>query len=157
MNKINLQNVQFLMPNNFRKYPLKQEQFKDFQALLYKLKDFQGLEFLFSDSRIFKFCTNPVSPCIIQVVASIRSFLIDFFSLPTKVSQIEPYLFKGWLTPNMIFSMCNIWVILRRNVMYLYSKKPHLDQLFHCQSLRIWCHLVNFWYKKQRKNNLQFT
>jgi hypothetical protein len=37
MNKINLQNVQFLMPNNFRKYPLKQEQFiKDFQALLHK-------------------------------------------------------------------------------------------------------------------------
>ena len=47
MNKINLQNVQFLMPNNFRKYPLKQEQFKDFQALLYKLKDFQGLNFCF--------------------------------------------------------------------------------------------------------------
>jgi hypothetical protein len=43
MNKINLQNVQFLMPNNFRKYPLKQEQFKDFHALLYKLKDFEGL------------------------------------------------------------------------------------------------------------------
>jgi hypothetical protein len=28
MNKINLQNLQFLMPNNFRKCPLKQEQFK---------------------------------------------------------------------------------------------------------------------------------
>jgi hypothetical protein len=40
------------MSNNFRKYPLKQEQFKDFQALLYKLKDFQGLEFLFPNSRI---------------------------------------------------------------------------------------------------------
>jgi hypothetical protein len=51
MNKISLQNVQFLMPNNFRKYPLKQEQFKDFQALLYKLKDFQGLKFLFPNSR----------------------------------------------------------------------------------------------------------
>ena len=38
----NQQNVQFLMPNNFRKYPLKQEQFKDFQALHNKLKDFQG-------------------------------------------------------------------------------------------------------------------
>jgi hypothetical protein len=61
MNKINLQNVQFLMPNNFRKYPVKQEQFKDFQALLYKLKDFQSLEFLFPNSGTFKekFCTNP--------------------------------------------------------------------------------------------------
>jgi hypothetical protein len=47
------------MPNNFRKYPLKQEQFKDFEALLYKLKDFQGLEFLFPNSRTFKFCMNP--------------------------------------------------------------------------------------------------
>jgi hypothetical protein len=45
------------MLNNFRKYPLKQEQIKDFQALLYKLKDF---EFLFPNSRIFTFCTNPV-------------------------------------------------------------------------------------------------
>jgi hypothetical protein len=42
------------MPNNFRKYPLKQEQFKDFQALLYKVKVFQGLEFLFPNSRILK-------------------------------------------------------------------------------------------------------
>jgi hypothetical protein len=44
------------------------------------------------------------------------------------------------LTPNIIFGMCNIWVILRRNVMYLYSKKTHLDQLFHRQSVQIWCH-----------------
>jgi hypothetical protein len=52
----------FLMPNNFRKYPLKQEQFKDFQVLLYKLKDFRGLEFLFPNSRTFKdfqVCANP--------------------------------------------------------------------------------------------------
>ena len=42
------------MPNSFRKYLLKQEQFKDIQALLYKLKDFQGLEFLFPNSRTFK-------------------------------------------------------------------------------------------------------
>jgi hypothetical protein len=41
------------------------------------------------------------------------------------------------LTPNIIFGMCNILVILRRNVMYLYSKKPHLDQLFHRQSVQI--------------------
>jgi hypothetical protein len=50
------------------------------------------------------------------------------------------YTFKVPLTPNMIFfCMCNIWVILRRNAIYLYSKKFHLDQLFHCQSFRIWC------------------
>jgi hypothetical protein len=36
----------------------------------------------------------------------------------------------------MIFGMGNIWVILRRNVMYLYSKNPHLGQLFHCQNSR---------------------
>ena len=30
----------------------------------------------------------------------------------------------------MIFGMGNTWVILRRNVICLYSKKPHLDQLF---------------------------
>ena len=29
----------------------------------------------------------------------------------------------------MIFGMCNIWVILRRNVIYFYSKNPHLGQL----------------------------
>jgi hypothetical protein len=51
MNKINLQNVQILISKKFRKYPLKQEQFKDFEALLYKLKDFEGLEFLFPNSR----------------------------------------------------------------------------------------------------------
>jgi hypothetical protein len=50
------------------------------------------------------------------------------------------YTFKVRLTPNIIFCMCNIWVILRRNAIYLYSKKFHLDQLFHCQSFRIWCH-----------------
>jgi hypothetical protein len=44
--------------------------------------------------------------------------------------------FKVRLTPNIIFVFCNIWVILRRNVIYLYSKKPPLDQLFHCQSSR---------------------
>jgi hypothetical protein len=34
------------MSNNFRKYPkTKQEEFKDFQVLLYKFKDIQGLEF----------------------------------------------------------------------------------------------------------------
>ena len=37
--------------------------------------------------------------------------------------------FKVRLIPNMIFVICNIWVILRRNVIYLYSKNPDLDQL----------------------------
>jgi hypothetical protein len=35
-------------------HKLKQEEFMDFQVLLYKLKDIQGLEFLFSNSRTFK-------------------------------------------------------------------------------------------------------
>jgi hypothetical protein len=51
------------MLNNFRKYPLKQEQFKDFEALLYKLKDFQGLEFLFPNSRTFKDLQGLYEPC----------------------------------------------------------------------------------------------
>ncbi len=37
--------------------------------------------------------------------------------------------FKVRLIPNMIFVICNIWVILRRNVIYLHSKNPDLDQL----------------------------
>jgi hypothetical protein len=37
-----------------RKYPLKQEQFMDFQVLLYKFKHIQGLEFFFSNSMTFK-------------------------------------------------------------------------------------------------------
>ena len=37
--------------------------------------------------------------------------------------------FKVQLTPKMIFGMCNIWAILRRNGIYLYAKKSHLDQL----------------------------
>jgi hypothetical protein len=43
------------MSNNFRKYhKIKQEEFKDFQVLLYKFQDIQGLEFLFTNSRTFK-------------------------------------------------------------------------------------------------------
>jgi hypothetical protein len=61
-----------------------------------------------------------------------------------------------WLTPNMIFGMGNIWVILRNVIKtnnIFCSKKPHLSQLFRCQSFRIRGHLVNFWYKKQRTTN----
>jgi hypothetical protein len=39
-------------------YKLKQEEFKDSQALLYKFQDIQGFGFLFSNSRTFKFCTK---------------------------------------------------------------------------------------------------
>jgi hypothetical protein len=42
------------------------------------------------------------------------------------------------------FVMCDRWVIRRRNVIYIYSKKPHLDQLFfRCQNVRIWRHKMN--------------
>jgi hypothetical protein len=34
------------------------------------------------------------------------------------------------------FALGTIWVILRRNVIYLYSKKPYLHQLFNCQKCR---------------------
>jgi hypothetical protein len=47
------QNVRFqTISENIPK--LKQEEIKDFQALLYKFKDIQGLELLFSNSRTFK-------------------------------------------------------------------------------------------------------
>jgi nucleobase transporter 1/2 len=54
-------------------------------------------------------------------------------STPDKLEN----LLKVRQTTNMIFGMCNIWVIRRRNVIYLYNKKSHLDQLFHCQSFQI--------------------
>ena len=38
--------------------------------------------------------------------------------------------FKVRLTLNIIFGMCNIWVILRRNVIYLYSKNLILINFF---------------------------
>jgi hypothetical protein len=34
------------------------------------------------------------------------------------------------LSPNLVVGVCNIWVNRRRNVIYLYNKKFHLDQLF---------------------------
>jgi hypothetical protein len=49
------QNVRFecqTISENIHK--LKQEEFKDFQVLLYKFNDIQGLEYLFSNSRTFK-------------------------------------------------------------------------------------------------------
>ena len=42
---------------------IKQEQFKDFQVLLYKFKDIQGLEFSFSNSRTFKDFQVLYKPC----------------------------------------------------------------------------------------------
>jgi hypothetical protein len=34
-----------------------------------------------------------------------------------------------------MFGVCDIWVILRKNVMYLYSKKPHLPKFTDMMSL----------------------
>ena len=59
MNEMNSQNVQFSMPNNFRKYPLTQEQFKDFQALLYNFKALNSCFQIQGISKIFKFCAKP--------------------------------------------------------------------------------------------------
>jgi hypothetical protein len=42
--------------------------------------------------------------------------------------KIKHALIKVGLTPNIIFGLCDIWVIiLRRNVMYLYSKNSPND------------------------------
>jgi hypothetical protein len=53
------------MSSNFRKFPktIKQEEFKDFQVLLYIFKDIQGLEFSFSNSRTFKDFQVLYEPC----------------------------------------------------------------------------------------------
>ena len=58
INKMSVSNVKQFQKISIIK--LKQEEFKDSQVLLYKFKDIQSLEFLFSNSRTFKFCTNPL-------------------------------------------------------------------------------------------------
>ena len=52
----------------------------------------------------------------------------------------------------MIFGMGNTWVILRRNVICLYSKKPHLGQLFHCQKFPDMRSLGEFLVQKTKEN-----
>jgi hypothetical protein len=49
-------------------------------------------------------------------------------------------LFKVRLTPSIIFGMGNIWVILRRNVMYLYNKITSSWSTFSLSKFQIWCH-----------------
>ena len=44
-------------------HTLKQDEFNDFQALLYKFKDFQCLELLFSNSSTFKDIQVLYEPC----------------------------------------------------------------------------------------------
>jgi hypothetical protein len=48
------------MPNNFRKYPLKQDNLRSFQALLFKLKDFKAFNFVtkFKDFQEFSRCVR---------------------------------------------------------------------------------------------------
>jgi hypothetical protein len=41
------------------------------------------------------------------------------------------------------YVLYNIWVILRRNIIYLYSKKPRLGQFFYFQNFQIRWHDVN--------------
>ena len=48
----------------------------------------------------------------------------------------KPRQFKVVVTPWTHFCLCNIWVISRRNAIYLYNKKPHLDRLFDFQTFR---------------------
>jgi hypothetical protein len=58
--------------------------------------------------------------------------LSKFFASGGEIREWKTGLTR-WATENMIFGVCNIWFILRRNVMHVYSKKPDLDQLFHYQ------------------------
>jgi hypothetical protein len=80
MNKINLQNVQCQTVSDFQKISTTARQFKDFEALPYKLKDFHGLEILFPNSRTFKDFQVLYEPCdkcpsvYINVQASIMSY-----------------------------------------------------------------------------------
>jgi hypothetical protein len=98
MNKINLQNVQFLMPNNFWKYPPKLEKFKDFQELLYKLKNFQVLEFLFPNSRTFTDFQFLYQICLAMVTCVI-SYI--------KVLLVCDWLISVQLIPNSSAKICN--------------------------------------------------
>jgi hypothetical protein len=109
MNKINLQNVQFLMPNNFRKFPIKQEQFNDFEAL-------QGL------SRIFKFCTN--SDSCTGVVCISRTFAIHTYSSNWEYSPLYPQ-YVSALPAEISLHLC-----------IQTQEKTHFESLTHVFQLR---------------------
>ena len=79
-------------------HKLKQEEFKDFQVLLHKFQDIQGLEFLFSNSRTFKFCTNPASCLTILFYIHVKikkkprknkPFLLQVFASVVQVPKLQ--------------------------------------------------------------------
>jgi hypothetical protein len=81
----------------------------------------------------------------LMLLTTLLYWIMTTIGVPEIYDNFDTSLYGRWvelgyvkvqLTPNIIVGMCNIWVILRWNVIYLYSKKPHLDQLFHCQSSR---------------------
>ena len=64
MNRINLQNVQFLMPNNFRKYPLKQN-LRTFKDFFINSRSFKVLNFCFQIfAHTFKLSNLIVQSCV---------------------------------------------------------------------------------------------
>jgi hypothetical protein len=148
LNKINLQNVQFLMPNNFRKYLPKQEQFKDVQALLYKLKDFKDLNFCFQIqrlSRIFKFCKNPwLSQGVSQSAGLIWQVPYEIFSV--YLHDIKPHWFsyKWYITKNVLVSKLDsdqVGNILTRIFKSIFNIPVQITvwQSGHVTSVRISC------------------
>jgi hypothetical protein len=65
-------------------------------------------------------CKLTLSQPVVSYYISIQFFFND--------KKIKHALIKVGLTPNRIFGLCDIWVIiLRRNVMYLYSKNSPND------------------------------
>jgi hypothetical protein len=59
------------------------------QTILYKFKDFEGLQFLFSNSRYFKFCTNPHG-IVLSIENKFETFANVYRRWPTVFSR-TPY------------------------------------------------------------------
>lgn len=72
------------------------------------------------------------------------------------VSCYNIFLFKMPLTPNEIFRICNIWIVLRRNLIYLHGKKTSSSWSFSLSKLSDLMLFAEFRSKKQENTNLQF-
>ncbi len=69
---------------------------------------------------------------VIKLVIPDKPFVLIFDFFPFLQDNL-----KVQLTPNMIFGMCNIWVILRRNVIYLFSR---IILVYYCKC----CNLIGY-------------
>ena len=70
--------------------------------------------------------------CGVHRALNVRAYFLLVFKIQEIAlsSRRSSKTFKVRLTPNMIFGLCNIWVILRRNVIYLNSKKTSSSSTF---------------------------